>query len=98
MMLPSRKELPDYYEVIRKPVDFKKIQVICSIEFLLLDQEISSTFTSYSQQTQKSMFTHMADVFYVNSFMLTLKLPEPSVRGYIAYSYKVSVDLTVSIM
>jgi len=26
--LPSRKELPDYYEVIRKPVDFKKIQVI----------------------------------------------------------------------
>jgi len=28
MELPSRKELPDYYEVIRKPVDFKKIQVI----------------------------------------------------------------------
>ena len=27
MELPSRKELPDYYEVIRKPVDFKKIQV-----------------------------------------------------------------------
>jgi SWI/SNF-related matrix-associated actin-dependent regulator of chromatin subfamily A protein 2/4 len=26
MELPSRKELPDYYEVIRKPVDFKKIQ------------------------------------------------------------------------
>jgi len=30
MELPSRKELPDYYEVIRKPVDFKKIQV-CSL-------------------------------------------------------------------
>jgi len=28
MELPSRKELPDYYEVIRKPVDFKKIQVM----------------------------------------------------------------------
>lgn len=28
MELPSRKELPDYYEVIRRPVDFKKIQVI----------------------------------------------------------------------
>merc|ERR1711936_1366489 len=24
--LPSRKELPDYYEVIRKPVDIAKIQ------------------------------------------------------------------------
>ena len=28
MELPSRKELPDYYEVIRRPVDFKKIQVM----------------------------------------------------------------------
>merc|ERR1712173_97830 len=26
MKLPSRKELPDYYEVIRKPVDIAKIQ------------------------------------------------------------------------
>lgn len=25
--LPSRKDLPDYYEVIKKPVDFKKIKV-----------------------------------------------------------------------
>jgi len=24
--LPSRRELPDYYEVIRKPMDFKKIR------------------------------------------------------------------------
>jgi len=28
MELPSRRELPGYYEVIRKPVDFKKIQVV----------------------------------------------------------------------
>jgi len=37
MELPSRKELPDYYEVIRKPVDFKKIQVIVlsdAVDFL----------------------------------------------------------------
>jgi len=27
MVLPSRKELPDYYEIIRKAVDFKKIRV-----------------------------------------------------------------------
>jgi len=26
LLLPSKKELPDYYEVIRKPVDFNKIQ------------------------------------------------------------------------
>ena len=32
MELPSRKELPDYYEVIRKPVDFKKIQVMVHSE------------------------------------------------------------------
>ena len=27
MVLPSRKDLADYYEVIKKPVDFKKIKV-----------------------------------------------------------------------
>jgi hypothetical protein len=31
MELPSRKELPDYYEVIRRPVDFKKIQVMLNL-------------------------------------------------------------------
>lgn len=25
--LPSRKELPEYYEIIKKPVDFRKIKV-----------------------------------------------------------------------
>lgn len=27
MALPPKRELPDYYEVIKKPVDFKKIKV-----------------------------------------------------------------------
>ncbi|XP_059406186.1 probable global transcription activator SNF2L2 [Carassius carassius] len=27
VQLPSRKELPEYYELIRKPVDFKKIKI-----------------------------------------------------------------------
>ena len=27
MLIPLRKELPDYYDVIKKPVDFKKIKV-----------------------------------------------------------------------
>jgi len=36
MELPSRKELPDYYEVIRKPVDFKKIQVMfCAVVYFM---------------------------------------------------------------
>lgn len=40
IQLPSRKELPEYYELIRKPVDFKKIKVRnisgsgeCSVSF-----------------------------------------------------------------
>ena len=27
MILPTRKELPEYYQIIRKPIDFKKIKV-----------------------------------------------------------------------
>lgn len=27
MQLPSKKELPEYYEIIRKAVDFRKIKV-----------------------------------------------------------------------
>jgi len=26
MKLPSRRELPDYYEVIKKPIDIKRIR------------------------------------------------------------------------
>lgn len=31
IQLPSRKELPEYYELIRKPVDFRKIKVSLAI-------------------------------------------------------------------
>lgn len=27
MILPSRKELPEYYQIIKKPIDLKKIKV-----------------------------------------------------------------------
>ncbi|MEQ2217984.1 hypothetical protein XENOCAPTIV_027409, partial [Xenoophorus captivus] len=27
MQLPSKKEVPEYYELIRKPVDFRRIRV-----------------------------------------------------------------------
>lgn len=27
MVLPTRKELPEYYQIIKKPIDLKKIKV-----------------------------------------------------------------------
>ena len=27
MVLPSRKELPDYYDIIKRPMDFRRIKV-----------------------------------------------------------------------
>ena len=32
MVLPTRKELPEYYQIIRKPIDFKKIKVQRGLE------------------------------------------------------------------
>lgn len=43
MQLPSRKELPEYYELIRKPVDFKKIKV-SELQYVFY---FSVTFTSH---------------------------------------------------
>ena len=43
IQLPSRKELPEYYELIRKPVDFKKIKV--RIFFGSGDSSISFCYT-----------------------------------------------------
>jgi len=38
IQLPSRKELPEYYELIRKPVDFRKIKVRLKVKLLLHDE------------------------------------------------------------
>ncbi len=27
MILPTRKELPEYYQIIKKPIDLKKVKV-----------------------------------------------------------------------
>lgn len=35
MVLPSKRELPDYYEVIKKPMDFRRIKVIMIMRSLL---------------------------------------------------------------
>lgn len=29
MILPTRKELPEYYQIIKKPIDLKKVKVSC---------------------------------------------------------------------
>ena len=31
MVLPTRKELPNYYQIIKKPIDLKKIKVISTV-------------------------------------------------------------------
>ncbi|KAF6097198.1 SWI/SNF related, matrix associated, actin dependent regulator of chromatin, subfamily a, member 4 [Phyllostomus discolor] len=47
IQLPSRKELPEYYELIRKPVDFKKIKIYEDSIVL------QSVFTSVRQKIEK---------------------------------------------
>ncbi|TNN83612.1 Transcription activator BRG1 [Liparis tanakae] len=47
IQLPSRKELPEYYELIRKPVDFRKIKIYEDSIVL------QSVFTSLRQKVEK---------------------------------------------
>ena len=39
--LPSKKELPEYYEIITNPVDFKKIRVSLTNCFIQTEELIS---------------------------------------------------------
>ena len=32
MVLPTRRELPEYYQIIKKPIDLKKIKVGTEVE------------------------------------------------------------------
>ena len=47
MKLPSRKELPDYYEVIRKPVDITKILTKIDDGKVFMDKVIFFTYILY---------------------------------------------------
>lgn len=53
IQLPSRKELPEYYELIRKPVDFKKIKErICNHKYRSLgDLEKDVNLLCHNAQT-----------------------------------------------
>lgn len=48
IQLPSRKELPEYYELIRKPVDFKKIKVCEGAENLGLWEDCRVRVTTWA--------------------------------------------------
>lgn len=40
MRLPTQKELPEYYEMIKQPVDFNRIKVRSNFEVLRLDRTL----------------------------------------------------------
>jgi len=44
MKLPSRREYPDYYEIIKKPIDIKKILSKIDNSYVCTKHNISSLF------------------------------------------------------
>ena len=68
MELPSRKELPDYYEVIRKPVDIKKIKArIASHRYRSLD-DLQEDFMQLCRNAQ--LYNVEGSLIYEDSIML----------------------------
>ena len=68
MELPSRKELPDYYEVIRKPVDIKKIKSrISSHKYRSLD-DLQDDFMLLCRNAQT--YNVEGSLIYEDSIML----------------------------
>jgi SWI/SNF-related matrix-associated actin-dependent regulator of chromatin subfamily A protein 2/4 len=66
--LPSRKELPDYYEVIRKPVDIKKIKSrISSHRYRCLD-DLQEDFMQLCRNAQT--YNVEGSLIYEDSIML----------------------------
>merc|ERR1712032_990250 len=53
--LPSRKELPDYYEIIKKPVDIAKIQQYNEDGSLIFEDSIvlQSVFTNARERLEQ---------------------------------------------
>jgi len=68
MELPSRKELPDYYEVIRKPVDIKKIKSrISSHRYRSID-DLQEDFMQLCRNAQT--YNVEGSIIYEDSIML----------------------------
>jgi SWI/SNF-related matrix-associated actin-dependent regulator of chromatin subfamily A protein 2/4 len=68
MELPSRKELPDYYEVIRKPVDIKKIKSrIANHRYRSLD-DLQEDFMQLCRNAQT--YNVEGSLIYEDSIML----------------------------
>lgn len=66
IQLPSRKELPEYYELIRKPVDFRKIKArsennthrhisIQTYFFLLCNKCVYCSFSKLGEDSKSSL-------------------------------------------
>merc|ERR1719412_448781 len=68
MKLPTRKELPDYYEVIRRPVDISKIQV--KIDDGKFDDinTLEKDFTLLCENAQK--YNHEGSIIHEDSVVL----------------------------
>jgi len=50
--LPSRKELPDYYDVIRKPMDIKKIRAKITVHKYRCLDDVEADFNTMCQNAQ----------------------------------------------
>ena len=59
MVLPTRRELPEYYQIIRKPIDFKKIKVIQYVHIDVLYNIICVTSTCSSHYTTACAYMYI---------------------------------------
>ena len=64
MVLPTRKELPDYYQIIKHPVDIRKIRVRLLCFILLLRGSPSSFF----------LLLFRSELGHVHDFVADLKI------------------------
>lgn len=65
--LPSRKELPEYYEIIKKPVDFRKIKVsnFCLLlEVKIQSQDLLRIFLGNSNLCSSRMLPHILSILW----------------------------------
>ena len=65
MVLPTRKELPEYYQIIRKPIDFKKIKVPDIIVLFVHVLHVHRTCTCVQYYTVRCTHVHVQCTVHV---------------------------------
>ena len=80
MKLPTRKELPDYYEVIKRPVDFHRIKA------RVRDGKYRSM---YELESDILLLCKNAQTYNMDGSLVSAREPFPSNRHYfrLAFSY-----------